>query len=56
MLDMDPEASSRACDAGVTGALVWAQQVRGLLQLPSTPCCTLMLLHEIPRRMRARQG
>ena len=28
ILDLDPAVFSRAFDAGVTGALVWAQQVR----------------------------
>ena len=40
ILDLDPTVFSRAFDAGVTGALVWAQQVRCLSQLQSMPCCT----------------
>ena len=56
ILDLDPAVFSRAFDAGVTGALVWAQQVRCLPQLQSTPCCTLMALHETPRRMKGLAG
>ena len=41
ILDLDLAVFSRAFDAGVTGALVWAQQVRRLLQLQGTPCCTV---------------
>ena len=40
ILDLDPTVFSRAFAAGVTGALVWAQQVRCLSQLQSMPCCT----------------